>query len=240
MPLGPSLLSAFVFSSSHRAPSPSLLASAREYPCLSSRLPSGPKRSPPSAPPSARQPAMDFCLQLKLPGSSGPPGLLCPPLRLPPPRALHPPAFPSAWVSTVISRASAPIRARRPACHWPRRIFRRPAGWSSGPRLPRLPAHAESSQAGRQVTCPNSSRPRSGAAPRRGSQGSAARERGRWLSSGRVRAPPSPALPGFAPDAGAQRSPLALRWQPAGRQAGGCLGSAELGGWRVPLWDRPG
>ena len=90
---------------------------------------------------------------------SAPRNLLCPPLRLPPPGAPHPPAFPSAWVSTVISRAPAPIRARRPSCHWPRRIFRRPAGWGSGSRLPRLPGHAESRGAGRPVTCPNSSLP---------------------------------------------------------------------------------
>ena len=160
------LLSAFVFSSSsHDVPSPSLLASAPEYPCLSSPLLSAPKRSPPSSPPSAPLPtphpqlAVDFCLQRKLLGSSGPRNLLCPPLWLPPPGAPHPPAFPSAWVSTVISRAPAPIRARRPSCHWPRRIFRRPAGWGSGSRLPRLPGHAESRGAGRPVTCPNSSLP---------------------------------------------------------------------------------
>ena len=143
-------------------PQPPGLGSGVSLP--SSPLPSAPKRSPLSAPhrhplPPRPQLAVDFCLQRKLPGSSGPQSLLCPPLRLPPPGAPHPPAFPSAWVSTVISRAPAPIRARRPSCHWPRRIFRRPAGWGSGSRLPRLPGHEESRGAGRPVTCPNSSLP---------------------------------------------------------------------------------
>lgn len=136
------------------SPALSWLPSLRsDYP----RLPSAPKRFFSSAPPSARQLSVDFCLQEKLRGRSGPGHLLRPPLRLrpplwlPPSAAPHPPALPAARVSTVISRAPAPIRARRPACHWPRRIFRRPAGWSGGPRLPLPRARAELSPAARPL-----------------------------------------------------------------------------------------
>ena len=48
-------------------------------------------------------------------------------------------------------QSDAPIRARRSSCHWPRKIFRRPASWGRGSRLPRLPGHAESRGAGSRL-----------------------------------------------------------------------------------------
>lgn len=163
-----------------------------EYP----RLPTAPKRSPsPPLPPPASLRGT-FASSKKLRGCSGPRRLRRPPLRLPPPAAPHPPAFAAAGVSTVISRAPAPIRARRPACHWPRRIFRRPEGQSGSPRLPHPPARSRATL--RTATCLTSSLSR-GCPDAVGDPGGAA-PAGRAVRPERVRAPL--ALPGFALDAG--------------------------------------
>lgn len=124
------------------APSPSPLARAWEYPCLPSRI-SLASQCPQAVPflrPSLCLPAPYGLLpRLKTPGllrasTPPPPAPPAPPAPRPGLRIL--PLSPPPGVSTMISRASAPIGTRRPACHWPRRIFRRPAGWRSCPQLP--------------------------------------------------------------------------------------------------------
>ena len=72
----------------HPLPQPPCLGSGVSIPAFLLRFqvpPSGPlcPRPTSTTPPPRPQLAVDFCLQRKLPGSSGPQSLLCPPLRLP-------------------------------------------------------------------------------------------------------------------------------------------------------------
>lgn len=196
----PSAPSAFVFSSSSSsAPAPLPPLPRR---CRGARCPVSLGRS--LAPRGPRPPARAGLLPpVKTPGAQGLAASAARPRGPPRPGLRILPRSPPP-VSTVISRAPAPIRARRPACHWPRRIFRRPAAVP----LPRPPRRGRPAAGGLRVPPPPSPALARGAGGVAGgdgrASGSAARLGGRREGGG-ARARARRVLARFAPDAAQRR-----------------------------------